>query len=465
MLSRHVGAARFAYNQCLRLHLNARAGRGGAHKGEYAADVGAAVPWSGFDLINAFNAWKRSPGAGRRFVVDTGGVVEVETTGLAWRTEVLAQVFEEAAVDLGRALSAWTDSGQGGGAGRRARHPRFKKKTTTGSFRVRNKVSGARAGIRVGGDRARQVTLPKIGTLRVRDDTRRLRRMIAKGRARILFATVSRGAGRWWIALTVEAADLHPDVQHRTRAGDDTSGWVGVDRGLTALVVAATAEGEQMLRVDDAPRALKTAARQTRRLSRAVARKQKGSSNRARAAARLARHHARVRARRLHFLHQVSGALVKTHDRLALEDLNIAGMLTNHHLAAAISDAAWGELARQITYKQAWAGGQVLHVDRWFASSKTCSGCGHHDKDLTLAVRVYRCVVCGLVIDRDLNAAANLAAWATDHTRGPAALAGDRQADGPVTNAHRRDGSGPRTSAGETSPDDVGTGPQTTTPV
>ncbi|TRW46788.1 hypothetical protein FJ693_03445, partial [Georgenia yuyongxinii] len=213
VLSRHVGAGRFAYNQCLRLHLDARRDRAPGDDGAVVR-----VPWSGFDLINAFNAWKRSTAAGRRFVVDSRGAVEVETTGLLWREEVLAQVFEEAAVDLGRALRAWTTARAG--AGRRVGHPRFKKKTPTGgAFRIRNKTTRGRPSIRVGqdGGPARAVTLPKIGTLRVRDDTRRLRRMIAKGRARVLFATITRGARRWWISLTVEAADLHPRAQHPPR--------------------------------------------------------------------------------------------------------------------------------------------------------------------------------------------------------------------------------------------------------
>jgi putative transposase len=240
---------------------------------------------------------------------------------------------------------------------------------------------------------------------------------------------------------------------------------VGVDRGLAALVVAGTAEGTEVLRVEPEPAARRSAASRTRRLSKSVARKQKGSRNRRRATARLARHHAHLRARRQHVLHQVSGQLVKTHNRLVLEDLNVGGMLANHRLAAAISHAAWAELARQVTYKQAWRGGQALLADRWFASSKTCSACGHRRDALPLAERTFRCEACGLVIDRDLNAAANLAAWARRRTSGTAHGAGDRQADGPVTNAHRRDGPGPRTSADETSPDDVGTEPQTGHPV
>lgn len=452
-MARHEGAARFAFNQGLRLHLDARRASGNA-----VDDVAVKVPWTGFDLINAFNAWKKSEAAGRRFVVASGGQTDVEVTGLAWRSEVSAQVFEEAVVDLGRALKGWTDSRRGKRAGRAVGHPRFKKKNyERGSFRMRNKTTktkaGERSAIRLGENGPRSVTLPGIGAIKVHDDTRRLRRMLVKGRARILFATVSRRGGRWRISLNVEAADLHHAARHQPREVDDRSGWVGVDRGLHAPLVTATVDGTPTVTVTTAPKALRAAQPKTRRLQKAVSRKVKGSVNRRAAVARLAAHHERVRARRHHFLHQVSNALVQTHDRLVIEDLNIAGMLANHRLAASISDAAWGELARQITYKQSWRGGQVVVADRWFASSKTCSGCGDVKATLTLADRVFACENCGLSIDRDLNAAVNLATWGEQHH----SQVLDPEARGQVTNAHRQDGSGRRARGGETSPDDVGT--------
>ena len=450
-LARHEGAARFAFNQGLRLHLNART----ASKRD---DVEVKVPWTGFDLINAFNAWKKTEDAGRRFVVNASGTTELEVTGLAWRTEVSAQVFEEAVVDLGKALGAWTDSRRGKRAGRAVGHPRFKKKNAErGSFRMRNKTSrtktGQRATIRLGEAGPRSVTLPRIGAIKVHDDTRRLRRMLASGRARILFATVSRRGSRWRISLNVGAADLHAAARHQPRDDADRSGWTGVDRGLYAPVVVALADGTQTVRIDEAPRALRAARPVTRRLQKSVSRKAKGSASRRAAVRRLARHHERVRARRHHFLHQVSNLLVQTHDRLVIEDLNITGMLTNHRLAAAISDAAWGELARQITYKQSWRGGHVAVADRWFASSKTCSACENLNQALTLADRVFTCEHCRHTIDRDLNAAINLATWGEQHH--PQVL--DPEARGQVNNAHRREGSGRRARADETSPDDVGT--------
>jgi putative transposase len=489
VLSRHVGAARFAFNQALRLHKDAYAaahrrqppglGADGDRSGN--GDVAGTVPWTGFDLINTWNTWKRSEAAGRRFAVDTTGTARVEVTGLVWQDQVLAQVFEEAVVDLGRGLKAATDSRTGARKGPKVGFPRFKKKSLTGGlFRVRNRTASGRSSIRVGdGEPVRSVSLPKIGVLRVRECTRRLRRMIAKGRARILHVTVSRGANQWWISVTVEAADPHPAARHASQpveveAGKDATqpgkqSWVGVDRGLHALAVAGSSDGTELLRVDN-PRAFRRGLPRLRRLSKAVSRKKKGSRNRRKAVVRLARQHARIRDRRRHVLHQVSNQLVKNHALLVLEDLNITDMTSNRKLSRAISDAAWGELARQITYKQAWRGGQVVVADRWFPSSKTCSTCGTLRKDLTLKDRTFECDSCGHVMDRDLNAAVNLAAWAENHTPPVTdgagcgvARVGDRQAAGPVTNAHRQDTPTRNGSHGHGGKglDDVGTNPQT----
>jgi putative transposase len=204
VLARHAGAARFAFNQCLRTVKSALAHR--------KTDRAIYVPWTGFDLINEFNAWKKTEDAGRFFTVDTEGTVETVVTGLSWRDEVCQQVFEEAAVDLGKGLKAWSDSRCGKRKGR-VGFPRFKKKTgAVASFRLRNKHRKDKPpAIRVGdSSRPRSVTLPGVGQIAVHDDTRRLRRMLAKNRAKILCATISHHGGRWWVSLNVEAADLNP---------------------------------------------------------------------------------------------------------------------------------------------------------------------------------------------------------------------------------------------------------------
>jgi putative transposase len=451
VLARHAGAARFAFNQCLGMVKTALTQR--------KTDPDVDVPWTGFDLINTFNGWKKTQDAGRVFTVDTTGEAQIIVTGLPWRAEVCQQVFEEAAVDLGNGLKSWSDSRSGKRKGKRVGFPRFKKKTgAVPSFRLRNKrPKGRLPAIRIDDDdRPRSVTLPGIGAIRVHDDTRRLRRMLAKHRAKILFATISYHGGRWWVSLNVEAADLHPAHRHRTRDSGDTDGWVGVDRGLSAFVVAARADGTEVARIEDAPKAHSAGMVKQRRLAKSLARKKKGSRNRRDAAAKLGRHHHHVANVRRHFLHQVSGELVKTHDRLVIEDLNVSGMLRNHRLAQAISDAGWAEFARLLGYKQAWRGGTLAVADRWYPSSKLCPACGAIRGDLTLADRVFTCG-CGHSADRDANAATNLAHWGQRHHDLHLEPRTPKQR-GRATNARRRDGADQHPScAGETSPVDAGT--------
>jgi putative transposase len=174
VLARHAGAARFAFNQCLRMVKTALS--------ERSANLSVEVPWTGFDLINGFNRWKRTEAAGRILAVDSDGVAEVVITGLGWRNEICQQVFEEAAVDLSKALKAWSDSRSGERKGKRVGFPRFKRKTAVvESFRLRNRhPKGRPPTIRIGdNNRPRSVTLPGIGSVGVHDDTRQLRRMLA----------------------------------------------------------------------------------------------------------------------------------------------------------------------------------------------------------------------------------------------------------------------------------------------
>ncbi|MGW6622633.1 RNA-guided endonuclease TnpB family protein [Nocardia sp. NPDC055002] len=450
MLTRHAGAARFAFNQSLDFVKTALTHR--------KTRPGHPVPWTRFDLINAFNAWKKTEVAGRIFAISATGVTEVQVTGLAWRTQVCQQVFEEAAVDCSRALAAFSDSRTGKRAGKRIGFPRFKKKDkTVPSFRLRNKHTKAgRAAIRVGDQgAARSVTLPGIGTLRVRDDTRRLRRMLTKDRARILYATVSYRVRHWWICLTTEAADLHTTHRHPLREHNDDGGWVGIDRGLTAFAVVANSDGIEVARIDTAPKPLATGLGRQRHLAKSLSRKQKGSHHHRQALARLARHHHKVANIRRHFAHQIANRLVKAHDRLIVEDLNVAGMLGNRRLARAISDVGWSDFARLLTYKQRWRGGSVTVADRWYPSSKRCSVCGTINPTLSLADRVFVCV-CGYRADRDHNAAINLALWPTvqqNFSRSP-----DPRAGGRVTNARRRERADRHSvGVGETVPVDAGT--------
>jgi putative transposase len=459
MLDRHAGASRFAYNQCLRLVVDALAAK--------RTEAQVKVPWSGFDLINAFNAWKRSEAAGRVFVAAPDGTITKHVTGLRWRQEVSAQVFEEAAVDLGRALSAYSDNSS---ETQRVRvgFPRWKRKgCCRDSFRLRNRHGKGRGcSIRVGEGRPRSVSLPTIGVVRVHDDTRRLRRLLRPvgqldpgtgqprmaPRAKILFATVTRHGSRWYVSLNVQAPDLHANRRHLPRPAGDEHGFVGLDRGLIAFAVAATADGTEVGRFR-APMPLQRGMVGLRRLSHRISATQPRSRNRVRAVRRLSRQHARIADVRRHFLHEVSSQLVQTHDRLCLEDLAVANLITNRRLTRSIGDVAWAEFARQLTYKAAWFGTELIICDRWFASTKICSVCGNVARQMGLAERTFCCAGCGLVLDRDRNAAVNLAAWAErSHARAP-----DRQAGGRVINAPGGEGAGHRLGDGATGPSEGGT--------
>ena len=208
--------------------------------------------------------------------------------------------------------------------------------------------------------------------------------------------TVSRDpAGRWHISLLCECpVEPHP-----------ASGQaVGLDAGITSLLTLSTGEKITNPRHEKADRA--RLARAQRRLSR----KARGSANRAKARVRVARVHARIADRRRDHLHKLSTRLVAENQRIVIEDLNVSGMLRNHCLARAISGAAWSELRSMLEYKCEWYGRDLVVIDRWYPSSKTCSGCGHVAVSMPLSVREWDCVNCGARHDRDVNAAINVKA-------------------------------------------------------
>jgi len=390
-LSRHVGAGRFAYNQCLRFVLNALDAR--------KAQPEARVPWSGFDLINAFNAWKHSEQAS----VDENG-----QPALAWLGEVCQQACEEAAVDLGRALEAVSAWRKGERKGKKPSMPRFKKKhTARRAFRLRNKGAGTKSAIRLGEQHARSIRLPKLGTIGIRESTRKLRRMLDKGRAKVLFATVShRPGGHWRVTLNVEAAALHPKQCHDA---NEPRQVVGIDRGLTTFAVVADADGNELERIES-PRPLRQVLPKLRRQSRAVSRKRQGSRNRYRARIRLSRAHARIANLRRDFVHRESSRLAKTHGHLVIEKLCVSGLIRSR-LARAIADSAWSLFATLLAYKATWYGARLTVADRFYPSTRRCSACGETGGELPLSKRTFHCSSCGHEADRDTNAAVCLAQY------------------------------------------------------
>jgi putative transposase len=158
----------------------------------------------------------------------------------------------------------------------------------------------------------------------------------------------------------------------------------------------------------DGPKALRSSLRHLRRASRAHSRKTNGSTNRRKSAARLARIHARVASVRVDALHKATTSLTARYATVVSEDLNVAGMTRNRRLARAISDQGFGAARQMLGYKTVWNGGQLITAGRFYPSSKTCSDCGAVKAKLLLSERTYLCEACGLIIDRDENAARNL---------------------------------------------------------
>lgn len=207
--------------------------------------------------------------------------------------------------------------------------------------------------------------------------------------------TVSKdAAGRWWVSLLVEEkiSPLPPVDQD-----------VGVDAGITALATLST--GEKIVN----PRHEWADRRKLAKAQRAVARKEKGSRNQAKSRLKVARVHARIADRRRDHLHKVTTRLVRENQVIAVEDLTIRNLVRNHALARAIADASWRELRSMLEYKAAWYGRTLVAVDRWFPSSKLCSACGALHERMPLSVREWTCA-CGVVHDRDVNAARNVLA-------------------------------------------------------
>jgi putative transposase len=297
--------------------------------------------------------------------------------------------------------------------------PRFKSRhKTTPVFRLRAKyLEGATPSVRPTGPNT--VRFPKLGELRVRESTRRLRRMLSSGRFHAYAASFRFERGRWVVAVTGVAAQFHS--QRRSHTGRHPA-RVGVDFGVKTLAVIADEHGSVLGTVKGV-QALQHGQARLKLANQAFSRTKKGSNGRAKAARRLGRIHGRVTALRRAVLHRLTADLARGYTCVVVEDLNTAGMLQNRRLARVISDAAFGELRRQLAYKAGWYGAELVVADRWFPSSKTCSRCGTVKTDLTLADRIYRCGACGLVLDRDVNAAVNLARYTATETPPPPSVA------------------------------------------
>ena len=295
-----------------------------------------------------------------------------------WMLEVTKNAPQMAIIQLGEAFKNFF-------AGR-AKYPKFRKKGVHDRFTLTNdqfSIDGCR------------IRIPNLGWVRMRESLR--------FNGKIMSATISRVADRWFVSITVDTED-----PPKSRA--ENQGTVGVDLGVAALATLSTGE------TITGPKPHKALLTRLQRLSRSLSRKQKGSANRKKAKAKLARLHARIANIRQDALHKLTTDLTRRFHTIGIEDLNVRGMVRNRHLARSIADMGFFEFRRQLEYKAAMRGGQVVIADRWFPSSKICSCCGHKQEELPLSVRRWSCSICGVEHDRDLNAAINLKNYAASST-------------------------------------------------
>jgi len=203
-------------------------------------------------------------------------------------------------------------------------------------------------------------------------------------------------SGRWFVSLLVE--------DHTVKALPQLDKAVGIDAGITSLI--ATSDGEKVAN----PKHFKRLRFKLRQAQKALSRKVKGSNNREKAKLMVARIQVAIADARKDFLHKLTTRLIRENQTIAVEDLAVKNMMKNRFLSAAIADASWAELVRQLEYKAAWYGRTLVKIDRWFPSSKRCGHCGHVVDKLPLDVREWDCPECGTHHDRDINAANNILA-------------------------------------------------------
>ena len=302
-------------------------------------------------------------------------------TEFPWVKESPANANLQPFDDLGEAFKRFFS--------KKGMHPKFKKKgRCKDSFYIDNQKLKVFGG---------QATLPKIGKVRLTESLR------FKGK--ILSGTVSRQGDRWFLAINVEL------TEDFTRVGERTgTNIAGIDLGIKSFAVIKSGPIDDPIGVTEIienPKYLKASLKKLRHVQREHARKVKGSENRKRHIQKVNNVHRKVRNQRSDFLHKLTTRLCRENQVVVIEDLHVKGMVKNRKLSRAISDAGWGELRRQATYKAPLFGTRLVVADRFYASSKLCNVCGWKCESLRLEHRYWLCP-CGACHDRDENASSNL---------------------------------------------------------
>lgn len=266
------------------------------------------------------------------------------------------------------------------------KRPKFKKKGIKDSFVAVENSQGFK-------QKNYKIHIARVGKVKCSENLR--------FEGKVNNVTVKRVANMWFAVINIQVEDKHIEAP----VVSENQATVGVDMGIKSMMVLSDGT------VYENPKALRSNLKSLKRLQRGLSRKQKGSKNRYKQRMKVARKHYRIANIRKNAIHQATSEIVKKYDRIIIEDLKTVGMLKNRKLSQAIGDVSFGEIARQLAYKSQWSGKELVKADRFFASSKTCSNCGHKKEILKLSERTFRCEHCDFVCDRDVNAAKNLAKY------------------------------------------------------
>ncbi|MGW4563732.1 RNA-guided endonuclease InsQ/TnpB family protein [Streptomyces sp. NPDC004561] len=303
-----------------------------------------------------------------------------KTEARAWLGEVSAVVLQQSLRDLDTAYSNFFASLKGTRKGPKIQEPRFKsKRDNRQSVRF---TANARWSVTTGGD----LRLPKIGDVRVKWS-----RTLPSTPSTV--TVIKDAAGRYFCSFVVET---DPETLPAT------DNVVGIDLGLTHFAILS--DGTKI----DSPRFLRRAEKRLKRAQQSLSRKAKGSNNREKATLRVARTHARTADARREFHHQLSTKLIRENQSVAVEDLAVKG-LARTRMAKSVHDAGWSAFVAMLEYKAAKSGRTFHRIGRFEPTSRVCSACGVKDGPKPLHVRVWTCGACGTALDRDINAAVNVA--------------------------------------------------------
>lgn len=320
--------------------------------------------------VESFNSYDKDSNPKPKIIIKSDLIIDKP-----WLNEISAAAIQQKIRDFQEITNQFFSKTRKKKIGR----PSFKKKSGNQSYRLPNQKFSLKDN---------KIRLEKIGWVKMSIDRN------IPNNSKMLSCTISKNCcNQYFVSILVDTV-----MHHKGKTGKT----VGIDLGLKSF--ATLSDGI----VIDNIKFFREKQSEIAKIQRHLSRKSKGSNRHRKNKIKIARLYNKIANRRNNFLHNVTTSLVNNYDVICIEDLNVSGMLSNHKLAKAISDTSFSMFRSMLEYKCNWYGKELVVIDRFYPSSKTCSKCGWKKEDLTLSDRVFKCENCSIEIDRDLNAAINI---------------------------------------------------------